>query len=124
MLNPTSFFDFEIPRAYSWLLERGLVGYEAFSQLQPWHYLDNKSCFDLNERWPARKSGEQRLIAFAKRQDCDDLACFVVRGRSVEGVYLIHAWTTDGYDIVSKYSTFWEWLKSVVGDIEDWVGEA
>jgi hypothetical protein len=113
-------FGFELPRGYRWLLDRGLVGFEANSSLQPWHYLPSKHAFDLGERWPSRP-GNTRLFAFAKRQDCDDLACFEVVGSRAERIFVVHGWTPGGYEVDRSYQSFWEWLKSVVDDIAEWV---
>jgi hypothetical protein len=113
-------FDFVPPKGYSWLIDRNLVGFEANSALQPWHYLPSRHAFDLSERWPTGL-GSMRLFAFAKRQDCDDLACFEVHEHRVERVVVVHGWTAEGYQIDRTYSTFWDWLKAVVDDLEEWV---
>lgn len=115
-----SLSELVLPSGYRWLLDRGLVGYEAFTQLQPWHYLPLEQCFWASERWPGVTN--KRLIVFSKRQDCDDLACFVVaEDNTVNGVALIHGWTGSGYDLCREFNDFWAWLKYVVDDIADWV---
>jgi len=116
-MRSNSQFDFDVPRGYCWLLERGLVGYEPFSALQPWYYLDARHSFVVNERWPDPILDCERLVAFARRQDTDDVACFAMNGGKVAAIYLIHGWTREGYTIAEKYSDFWNWLKSVVDDI-------
>ena len=109
-----------VPSGYHWLLTQALVGYEPFTQLQPWHYLPAEQSFWATDRWPGVT--EKRLLAFAKRQDCDDLACFVVgTNGAVQGVALIHGWTANGFEICAEYPDFWAWLKHVVEDIADWV---
>lgn len=114
-----SLSELVLPMGYRWLLDRGLVGYDAFTQLQPWHYLPLEQCFSASDRWPGVT--DKRLIAFAKRQDCDDLACFVVADdNTVNGVALIRGWTGTGYDLCREFSDFWAWLKHVVDDIADW----
>jgi hypothetical protein len=61
-------------------------------------------------------------MAFSKRQDCDDLACFVIAAdNTVSGVALIHGWTASGYDLRREFDDFWAWLKYVVDDIAGWV---
>jgi hypothetical protein len=108
-----------LPSGYQWLLDRALVGYEPFTQLQPWHYLPPDQCFWASDRWP--RVTDKRLWAFAKRQDCDDLACFVAEGSIVQGIALIHGWTGNGYEMCREFNDFWAWLKHVVDDIADWV---
>ena len=108
------------PDGYQWLLDRGLVGFGPFTQLQPWHYIPNDQCFWATDKW--KNISTKRLLAFARRQDCDDLACFVVGdGGLIEGISLIHGWTQAGFDVAQEFPGFWEWLKHVIEDIAEWV---
>ena len=116
-------FDFKVPFGYQWLLQAGLAGFAPGSPLQPWHYLPSRHVIDLRERWPSGPS-KSRLVAFAKRQDGDDLACFEVEKDRAVRVVLVHGWTEAGYSIVSAFDNFWEWLKSVVDDIAAWADSA
>ena len=112
-----------LPSGYKWLVDRALVGYEPFTQLQPWHYLPLDQCFWASDRWP--NVTDKRLLAFAKRQDCDDLACFIVGDRGgIQGIALIHGWTPSGYDFDREFTDFWAWLKYVVDEIANWVTSA
>lgn len=113
-------FDFKVPRGYQWLLDRHLVDYSGFGPLQPWHYLDAINIFSASEKWPNGPCADM-VIAFARRQDNDDIACFQVVDAYVVGILIIHGWTSDGYEIVASFSTFWEWLKSAINDIAQWV---
>jgi hypothetical protein len=96
-----------------------LVGFVPFSALQPWFYVDAAATFDAVEKWPNAPS-RGHLAVFARRQDNDDLACFELSEGVVTGVVVIHGWTGNGYSIVARYSTFWEWLRAVVVDIREW----
>lgn len=114
------FQNIVLPPGYQWLIDRGLAGFEPFTQLQPWHYILPDQCFWASDRWPGVT--EKRLLIFARRQDNDDLAAFIVSPTNiVEGVALIHGWTGAGFDITQEFSDFWEWLKHVVQDVADWV---
>jgi hypothetical protein len=112
--------DFVRPKGYGWLIERGIIGYEPFGPLQPWHYLEGNKIFCVSDIWP---TGPHKglLISFAKRQDCDDYACFDVEESLVRSIMVIHGWTSSGYDILAIYKSFWEWLKSVIDDIAELV---
>lgn len=114
-------FGFIAPQGYLWLIESRLIGFGPFSGLQPWHYLDKENTFSISQRWPKKNQSEANLIAFAKRQDNDVLACFKVHEEQVIAVVSIHGWTSDGYDIIAEYQSFWDWLKSVIDDIAEWV---
>lgn len=107
--------DIIVPRGYSWLLDRGVIGYEN-SGLEPWYYLDKNNIIHVTDVWPAG-SYKGRLVAFARRYDNDDLACFAIEAQHVKSIVVVHGWTDTGYDLVASYDTFWEWLKSVIDDI-------
>lgn len=115
------YFNFVLPPGYLWLIENRLIGFGPFSGLQPWYYLDKENTFSVSQRWPKINQSEASLIAFAKRQDNDDLACFKVHKGQVTAVVRIHGWAPDGYDIIAEYQSFWDWLKSVIDDIAEWV---
>lgn len=119
-MSTTPDFNFRVPTGYRWLIERGLVGDRAHTALQPWHYLPREHVFDVVERWPDGPS-TSRLVAFAKRQDSDELACFEVLDEVAGRVVVVHGWTTKGYRLMRSYDNFWDWLKAVVDDIQRWV---
>ena len=81
-------FSFTTPCGYEWIFKRGLVGYDGFSSLEPWYYLAKDDVFDIAEHWP-QGPHKGHLVAFARRQDCDDIACFEVEGRGVKRILVI-----------------------------------
>lgn len=115
-------FSRHLPHGYHWMVERGLVGFDPLTQLQPWYFLRENDLFDVAERWPdgpCSRDGLGPLIAFARRQDCDDIACCRPSGRIV----VVHGWTGDasGYSADAEYADFAAWMKSVVDDIAEWL---
>ena len=76
-----------------------------------WYILDKESFFErykgLKERYPTRM-----LIPFARRGDCDDVACFEVN--KPDKVEIIHDFASAGFEQRKEYSNFWEWLKSAI----------
>jgi hypothetical protein len=112
--------DVNMPKGYQWLIDRGLVGFEPFTQLQPWHYMPPEQCFWATDRWP--NISTKQLFVFAKRQDNDDLACISFdENRNINGLVLIQGWTPSGFDLVVEFSDFWLWMQHVIQDIADWV---
>ncbi|MBE2197082.1 MAG: hypothetical protein IAE79_00635 [Anaerolinea sp.] len=115
-------FEFDIPIGYKWLLERNLVGFDTHSQLQPWYYLDRENVFSVTQKWPQVAYSKGELIAFARRQDCDDIACFSVKKGGTNAIVVIRGWIDAGYEVINYYASFWEWVKSVIDDIAFLVG--
>ena len=58
---------------------------------------------------------ERRLIPFARRDDCDDLACFEI-GKSGR-VQLIHDFANSGWEQRKEFQDLWKWLEAAVGDM-------
>lgn len=110
---------FNFPSGYQWLIDRGLIGFEPFTQLQPWYYMPLDECFWATDKWP--NVSELRLFVFARRQDNDDLACIVLDEKhGVNEVIVIHGWTESGFVMVQKFPSFWLWLQQVIQDISEW----
>jgi hypothetical protein len=108
------------PAGYQWLIERAIVGFEPFSQIQPWYFTTEKESFWATDRWP--NLTDKRLYVFARRQDNDCLACFSMTDNQEDiKIVLIQGWTAQGYTIVKEYSNFWAWFKSVIDDIAEWL---
>lgn len=116
----TPALPFTPPPAYTWLVGQGLVGFEPFSALQPWHFLPPEQVFSVTDRWPVHHAGSQQIFAFARRQDCDDLACLVFEANLLIGVMTVHGWTPEGYDVLARHGSVWDWLKSAIDDVREW----
>lgn len=115
--------DLTMPVGYQWLIDRGLVGFEPFTQLQPWHYMPAEQCFWATERWPDVST--KRLFVFARRQDNDDLACVSFDENQIaNGVVQIQGWTDSGFDVVQEFPDFWLWMQQVIHDVSEWVALA
>ena len=97
--------SFAYPQAIIKLLELNLINFDV------WYFMDKESAkirlAGLQKRYPSRT-----LIPFARRGDCDDIACFEV-GEG-ERVFVIHDFASKGYEQREVYENVWEWLKDVV----------
>lgn len=111
-------FDFAVPEGYRWLVDRGHVGFEARTPLEPWYFLEKP--IDVQKQWPQGPS-KSALYGFARRQDNDDIACFEVDAGVVKRIVGIHGWTSDGYVVTEPHDDIWGWLKSALDDIAEWV---
>lgn len=119
--SPRPDFGFTPPAGYDWLIDHKLVSFGEDGNLQPWYYLPAEEVFSVTQKWEHLRAHFCELIAFARRQDCDDIACFCVVDRSVQTILVVHGWTEQGFDIVAEFEDFWGWLKSVISDIAEWV---
>lgn len=97
--------SFAYPQAIIKMLELNLTNFDV------WYFMDKESAkirlAGLQKRYPNRT-----LIPFARRGDCDDIACFEV-GEG-ERVFVIHDFASKGYEQREVYENLWEWLKDVV----------
>lgn len=117
--QPTTLMGVPVPDAYQQLVDRELVGFAPFTQLEPWFFLRDNECFWATDWRPAT---DKRLLVFARRQDFTNLACFVVdHDNTVKGVALIQGRANTEFRLLKEYPNLWAWLKVVVDDIEEWV---
>jgi hypothetical protein len=102
---------FEYPAAVYKLLECNLINFDV------WYFMDEMNAKlrldGLRERYPNRN-----LIPFARRGDCDDIACFEV-GQE-EKVYVIHDFATNGYEQREQFESVWDWLKYAINIMIDY----
>lgn len=120
-LSNPPIFSFTVPTGYRYMIAQDLVGFAPNSKLQPWYFLDHDSVIEVTRKWPEVPYPKGDLIAFARRQDYDELACFCMAKGKTVAIVLIHAWTGSGYTILAEYKSFWDWLKAVIDDISSWV---
>lgn len=111
-------FTFSDNAGYQWFIDRNLVGFEPFTQLQPWFFTLEKDSFCATQKWP--NIFNEELFVFARRQDNDDLACFSVKNEEIVGVVVIQGWVGNGFVVLKKFENFWEWIKFVIDDIAEW----
>jgi hypothetical protein len=113
----------EPPKGYIWAAQQGMIGFHEFSQFQPWQFCGVEEIVPLHQRWPSFK-GQHVLIPFARRQDCDELACFKLDRSEIVGINVIHysLGASVTVEICEEYSNFWDWVRGIIKDIELWSG--
>ncbi len=105
----------ELPRGYRIVIELNLVN------LKPWRFLADVDSpvgeSGINRRYPSR-----RVIPFAQRIDCDDVACFIVRDpeQAAGQVIVIHDYASPGYEVVARMQKFWDWFRYAVNEMIEW----
>jgi len=112
---------FNFPVEYNWLVERGIVGFAPFTQLQPWYFTPKDQSFWVTSRWQNNACRDD-LFVFARRQDNDELACLAFNKEgNLSRILVIQGWVGDGFEILKEFPSFWEWFKYVIDDIADWI---
>ena len=98
------FDDIPVPAELSALVERGLVDWE------PWGLMESAEA--TTRRNHMRTRYPQRYIPFARRFDCDDVACFDA-GRPGR-VVVVHDFASPGRQERQEPCTFQEWFASLL----------
>lgn len=105
---------FEIPKGYYRIQELGLTN------IQPWYFLDGQEfetiCKGIQMRYPQRV-----LLPFARRQDDDDIACFVVESSDYTRghVLIIHDYASSGTEVDNSFPSFWDWFRMAINEMID-----
>ena len=122
-----------LPTGYQWVKKQSIFGYEPFSQLQPWYLLSEEKIFWVHKNWKTDKIPffyEYQLRDNKIKEEFFDYNLFYKLLKELNfdenlnefnEIYLIQGWTPEGFEIIETYKTFWEWLKSVIDDIQEWV---
>ncbi|UVL59659.1 hypothetical protein LOY54_16575 [Pseudomonas sp. B21-032] len=123
------------PLAYRWFIHKGLTDWE------PWYFCDTPASLqqgpDLNKnafaaRAFAKETGADfEVYLFARRQDREDFAFFVVRNGVIEDkVITVHLSFADKLELRSHLSyeqvtrSFSEWVAEVaLADAVEWMSE-
>lgn len=94
---------------YKKLLELGLINF------RPWRILTLKESHEYSEdlklRYPKR-----RLVPFALRTDCDDVACWD-SSRDEQATYIIHDFASEGWEEQNEFKTFDECFNVILNDM-------
>lgn len=108
-------FPFVYPSEFKRIVELGLINF------QPWEILVDDRVYlryeGLKTRYPKRK-----LIPFAQRRDCDDVACWDLNNNENKLV-VIHDHASAGWELVAKYDTFWDWFRDSMEDMIEFTDE-
>lgn len=120
-INAFRLHSCEPPKGYVWVAKQGIMGFQEFSQFQPWYLCGIEEILPLHQRWPSFK-GQHVLIPFARRQDCDELACFKLELGQVVGINVIHYSLGPPVfcEVCEEYQTFWDWVRGIIKDVELW----
>lgn len=112
---------FEPPPEYLWLVEHGTLGFENFSQFEPWQFCGLAEILPLSKRWPGANITRQ-LVPFARMQSSDDLACFEYENGNVVRVWTVHYQLQSApkaatwLEVSNEYQSAWEWLHAALED--------
>jgi len=104
----------ELPRRFSYPPQFLRAAKLGVVNLEPWYLPDAEllqaTLDGLRERYRSRV-----LVPFARRQDNDDIACFVPNGHNYE-VAIIHDFASPGWEQHETFPDFWAWFRCAVED--------
>jgi hypothetical protein len=117
-----------LPLPLRWLRAHGLRG------LTPWHFIERpEDAAALRREYLLEVAGgsqpERDMLPFARRQDKDDVAGFVIENGTVTGkVISAHLTWKGGPEMtgrphVERYGDLWEWMKAAIDETATWCCE-
>ena len=113
----------EWPLSFRWGRANGL------SKLVPWHFLADDVGLFADEQFKKERIDSREVRTFAKRQDCDDFAGFLVADGIITGrVIYFHPSFSSAQNsnlVNSEHADFWEFVRDIViPDTKEWESEA
>ncbi|WP_312689888.1 SMI1/KNR4 family protein [Kosakonia sp.] len=109
----------ELPAWFSYPLDFLRLCAQGTVDFDPWIILQGdrlKARYEgVKTRYPGRA-----LLPFARREDNDDIACW--ERDQGERVIIIHDFASDGYENVTVFDTFADWLREVIDAAGDYQG--
>lgn len=83
-------------------------------ELEPWYILEGDrlraATAGLRSRYPSHV-----VVPFARRQDNDDIACFLVE--PLGAVQIIHDFASPGWETRDVFPSVYEWLRQAINDL-------
>ena len=123
------------PLSYRWFISRGLTSW------QPWYFIDDQQSLRLDpdfskndfavRAFKTETRADFDVYLFARRQDMDDFAFFVVKDGKIEDkVVTIHLTFAKKLELKAPLQygqvtrSFVAWMREdVIPDVEDWMNE-
>jgi hypothetical protein len=97
------------PVEFRYLVENAeILSFEPWFLL--WDELQTSIYHGLKQRYPDRE-----LFPFAKREDCDDLAC-LEKGKP-NHIVVIHDFASPGFEQRNEFDCFWDWFRASIEDM-------
>jgi len=105
--------DEELPHGFRYPPQFLRVVHADLTDPEPWHLLSGNRLrtrfAGLRDRFP-----ERNLLPFARRQDNDDVACFVPS--SDAAVHVIHDFASSGWERRATFVSFDDWFRQAIED--------
>ena len=86
------------------------------TNVEPWFFYSEQKDFDTRVQGLKTRFPNLELIPFARREDCDDIVCWE-KSHGPQKVFLIHDFSSWGWDKRKQYEDFWEWYRSAINDM-------
>ncbi|MDE6004103.1 MAG: hypothetical protein K2G88_01800 [Oscillospiraceae bacterium] len=102
------FNDFKYPNLFLKIIQLGLVDFDCW-------YLMNKTQVYNRRRELLIRYSNRNLIPFARRSDCDNIACFEVDAG--EKVFIIHDFSSSGFEQENEFEDFKSWFLDAIAEM-------
>ena len=100
--------NYDYPEGYKKLKDLNLIDFEYWYFIPKYQFKNR--FIGMSQRYPSRK-----YIPFARRDDCDDIACFEYgKGNTV---FIIHDYANAGFEERKSYNNIWEWFKDAIDEL-------
>lgn len=100
--------NFEFPSSYLKVVALGMMDFEN------WFLLSDDLVKNRHNSMKQRYKN-RNLVPFAKRGDCDDVACFEI-GQG-ERVFIVHDYADEGWERRQEFDDFWAWFISAIKEL-------
>lgn len=102
------FTDFKYPSLFLKIIQLGLIDFDC------WYLMDKIQVYNRRKglliRYP-----NKNLIPFARRDDCDNIACFEVGAG--EKVVIIHDFSSSGWEQENEFQDFKSWFLDAIAEM-------
>ena len=99
---------FEYPTEFQRLVAQGILSFEPWVLLRGQEF--SQRLAGLAKRYPGSE-----LVPFARRIDCDDVACW--ERDAGETIFVVHDFASPGYETRKTFPDFWTWFRAAIEDM-------
>lgn len=85
----------------------------GLTNLEPWAIMGREQARQVMAGMRNRYS--TKYVPFAKRHDCDEVACF--DPTAANAIIVIENYEESGHEVRRRFESFWDWFRSATEDM-------